>query len=164
MGWYLIVRLSSKSLWWCVPYSVQLLSEEQAECAKQSQCLGFVYSWGLVPKDVDFFNRSFMKIFMLNASYSRLKPNLQCVLQSHLISPFIPLLEANGNFPLVTVMPETTQLFSQSSPLVTPSMGTSLVPAEISQQLVQRIWWFLGCLKGKIIYFQQLQTQRLYGQ
>lgn len=75
---------------------------------------------------MDFFNNSFMKIFRLDANYSSLKPNLQYVLQSHLISPFLPPLKAKKNSCLVIVVPETTELLAQRSPLVIPSVGTSL--------------------------------------
>lgn len=100
---------------------------------------------------MDFPNSSSMKIFRLDANYSSLKPNLLCILQSHLISPFPT--GAKENSPLVIVVPEPTELFAQRGPQAwghlchssrdQPAVGTKDMTVSV-------------LVKGKIISFQQL--------
>jgi len=102
-----------------------------------------------------------MKIFRLDGNCISLKPNLQYALQSHLIAPFPPP-QTTKNSPLVIVVPETPEVFARRGPLVIASVGTSLNSSRDQPAVGTMDMAVSGLIKGKIIYFQQLEDQRLH--
>lgn len=100
---------------------------------------------------MDFPNSSSMKIFRLDANYSNLKPNLQHILQSHLIPPFPT--GAKEDSPLVIVVPEPTELFAQRSP---QAWGHLCHVSRDQPTIGRKDLTVSGLVKGKIISFQQL--------
>lgn len=107
---------------------------------------------------MDFSNSSSMKIFRLDANYSSLKTNLQCILQSHLISPFP--IGARENSPLVIIVSEPTELFAQRSP---QAWGHLCHSSRDQPTVGTKDMTVSGLVKGKIISFQQLQGLCLPG-
>lgn len=100
---------------------------------------------------MDFPNSGSVKIFRLDANYSNLKPHLQHILQSHLISPFPT--GAKENSPSVVVVPEPTELFAQRSPQAWGHLGHS---SRDQPTLGTEDMMVSGLVKGKIISIQQL--------
>lgn len=92
-----------------------------------------------------------MKILGLNGNYSSLKPNLQRILQSHLISSFST--GAGKNYPLVIVVHEPTELFAQRSP---QTWGHLCHSSRDQTTVGTKDMTVSGLVKGKIISFQQL--------
>lgn len=107
---------------------------------------------------MDFPNSSSIKIFRLDANYNSLKPNLQRILQSHLISPFST--GAKENSPLVIVVSEPTELFAQRSPWAWGHLCHSSRDQPTVGIKDMMISWLV---KGKITSFQQLRDQCLLG-
>lgn len=103
---------------------------------------------------MDFFNSSFMKIFRLDANYSSLKPNLQYILQSHLIFPFPPPLVCHA----WNHRAFCTEKSSGNTKHGDISNSSRDQPAVSTTDMMVS-----GLVKGKIIYFQQLQDRCLHG-